>query len=55
MVVAAVHTEPRAIPASTTTLGEKSRSRHNASTTSTDAAANTNAMADVAKGSMPAV
>ena len=53
--MAAVHTEPSAMPASTTTLGVKARSRHSPSTSSTDPAANTKASADVAKGSAPAV
>ena len=43
------------MPASTTTPGEKSRRRHSARITSTDAAANRNASAEVAKGSAEAV
>jgi len=44
---------PMAMPASTTTLGEKARRRHSPRISRMDAAANRNASSDVAKGLTP--
>ena len=53
MVVAAVQTEPMAIPARTTMLGEKLRMLHSARISRMEAVAKMNAIIDVENGFAP--